>query len=96
KQELYPYEYHNIQLALQQGRGWNEPLKEKWKGPYTVLLHTHIAIKAEGIKSWIHYNHIKAEEKGDTPPEGAPKKSWQAEPTEDLKLHVAVSKTQQC
>lgn len=68
-------------------RTWkDEPLKEKWKGPYTVLLHTHIAIKAEGIKSWIHYNHIKAEEKGDTPPEGAPKKSWQAEPTEDLKL----------
>jgi len=37
-------------------RTWNsEPLQEKWKGPFQVLLTTYTAIKVEGVEPWIHY-----------------------------------------
>ncbi|CAM4587459.1 unnamed protein product [Lepidochelys olivacea] len=42
-------------------RTWkDEPLQEKWKGPYTVLLISHTAAKIEGHKNWIHHSRLKA------------------------------------
>ncbi|CAM4530021.1 unnamed protein product [Caretta caretta] len=42
-------------------RTWkDEPLQEKWKGPYTVLLTSHTAAKIEGHKNWIHHSRLKA------------------------------------
>ncbi|CAM4547540.1 unnamed protein product, partial [Caretta caretta] len=42
-------------------RTWKEePLQEKWKGPYTVLLISHTAAKIEGHKNWIHHSRLKA------------------------------------
>ncbi|CAM4662621.1 unnamed protein product [Lepidochelys kempii] len=42
-------------------RTWkDEPLQEKWRGPYTVLLVSHTAAKIEGHKNWIHHSRLKA------------------------------------
>jgi len=49
-------------------------LKEKWRGPYTVLLKTHTAVKVEGIHSWINDTRIKKAPKPD-------KDKWTSTPT---------------
>lgn len=41
-------------------RMWSdEPLKEKRKGPFQILLTTYTAVKLEGVARWTHYSTIK-------------------------------------
>lgn len=35
------------------------PLAEQWKGPFLVLLMTHMAVKVAGICTWIHHSCLK-------------------------------------
>lgn len=51
-------------------------LQPQWKSPYQVLLTNLHPIKLEGVDSWIHISHLKAQ-----PPE------WTVTPTKDLGLH---------
>ncbi|KAK4810527.1 hypothetical protein QYF61_004490 [Mycteria americana] len=61
-------------------RTWkDEPLKEKWKGPYTVLLKTYTVVKVNGIDSWIHYTRVKKAPDQD---------KWTSMPTGELKLQL--------
>ncbi|CAM4539964.1 unnamed protein product [Lepidochelys kempii] len=68
-------------------RTWkDEPLQEKWKGPYTVLLVSHMAAKVEGHKNWIHYTRLKAVS---APPPPAERWTVHSAPsTEDLGLKL--------
>ncbi|XP_030405263.1 uncharacterized protein LOC115644987 [Gopherus evgoodei] len=67
----------------------DEPLQEKWKEPYLVLLVSHTAAKVEGHKSWIHYSRLKA-----VPlPQNPDPEQWTVQPTgtgasEDLGLKL--------
>lgn len=59
-------------------KNWNEePLKERWAGPYQVLLTTFTAIKVEGVDTWIHYTQVKR----------VPK-LWEAQPIGPTKLKL--------
>uniref|UniRef100_A0A8C0B871 Murine leukemia virus integrase C-terminal domain-containing protein n=1 Tax=Buteo japonicus TaxID=224669 RepID=A0A8C0B871_9AVES len=41
-------------------KSWtSEPLAEKWKGLYQVILTTYTAVKAWGKRPWLHYSRIK-------------------------------------
>uniref|UniRef100_A0A663FHN0 Murine leukemia virus integrase C-terminal domain-containing protein n=1 Tax=Aquila chrysaetos chrysaetos TaxID=223781 RepID=A0A663FHN0_AQUCH len=41
-------------------KSWTaEPLAEKWKGPYQVLLTTYTAAKVWGKGPWLHYSRVK-------------------------------------
>ncbi|KAK4810694.1 hypothetical protein QYF61_015709 [Mycteria americana] len=57
----------------------DEPLKEKWKGPHTVLLKTYTAVKVDGIDSWIHYTRVKKAPDQD---------KWTSMPTGELRLRL--------
>ncbi|KAK4806337.1 hypothetical protein QYF61_017206 [Mycteria americana] len=61
-------------------RPWkDEPWKEKWKGPYTVLLKTYTVVKVNGIDSWIHHTRVKKAPDQD---------KWISMPTGELKLRL--------
>ncbi|XP_072737834.1 uncharacterized protein [Ciconia boyciana] len=59
--------------------GKDEPLKEKQKEPYTVLLKTYTALKVNGIDSWIRYTRVKKAPDQD---------KWISMPTGELKLRL--------
>lgn len=59
----------------------DEPLKERWTGPYTVLLKTYTGVKVNRIHSWIHYTRVKVVLE---PDQG----KWTSTLTGELKLQI--------
>ena len=37
----------------------SEPLQERWRGPFQILLTTFTAIKIAESDAWIHYTRVK-------------------------------------
>ena len=40
-------------------RHHTKALEPKWKGPYVVILTTPTALKVDGIRPWVHCNHVR-------------------------------------
>ncbi|NXU46847.1 POL3 protein, partial [Drymodes brunneopygia] len=58
-----------------------QPLEEKWKGPYQILLTTYTAVKIKESPAWIHYSKIKR----------APSGRWMSTPLGSTKLRLYKS-----
>ncbi|XP_034288771.1 uncharacterized protein LOC117674724 [Pantherophis guttatus] len=43
----------------------NEPLKPRWKGPYTVVMCSPLAVKTLEGRSWIHWMRLKPADQSD-------------------------------
>ena len=56
----------------------DEPLTEKWRGPYLVLLTRNTAVKLQGTDSWIHSTRVKA----------VPRETWKAEQVQPFRLKI--------
>jgi len=55
-----------------------DPLREKWNGPYQILLTTFTAIKIQEQPAWIHYSPVKK----------APEPRWTVQKAGSLKLRL--------
>lgn len=42
-------------------------LEPRWKGQFTVILTTPMAIKVDGVRTWIHVGHVKRAEDENAP-----------------------------
>ena len=69
-------------------------LESRWKGPHTVILTTHTAVKVDGVRTWIHHSQVKknclkvATPQTDRDPDN--KRQWkvQRHPEDPLKLRL--------
>uniref|UniRef100_A0A8D0KXQ8 Murine leukemia virus integrase C-terminal domain-containing protein n=1 Tax=Strix occidentalis caurina TaxID=311401 RepID=A0A8D0KXQ8_STROC len=49
----------NMHVKGKQDTWTSEPLQERWKGPFQILLTTFTAIKIAESDAWIHYTRVK-------------------------------------
>ncbi|KAL0623036.1 Endogenous retrovirus group 3 member 1 Env polyprotein [Plecturocebus cupreus] len=65
-------------------KDWNVvPLKPRWKGPWTMILTTPIAIKVDRMPIWIHHSLVKPEAD----------ETWEARPDPDNNCRITLRRT---
>lgn len=73
-------------------RHQTKTLEPRWKGSYTVLLTTPMALKVDGIAAWIHASHVKAARPGHFAGTPGPKSSWKLQRSQNpLKIRLVRS-----
>lgn len=80
---VHPFQPGNLVLLC----AWkDELLQPKWKGPFEVLLTTHMAGKLKGVEPRIHHTWLKVAPAADPDPTTTTlQDDWNCKPSQDLK-----------
>ena len=71
-----------------------KPLEPCWKGPHTVILTTPMAMKIDGVRTWIHHFQVKKNcteaetPRTDTGPENEQRWKVKRHPEDPLKIRL--------
>jgi hypothetical protein len=63
-----------------------DQLHPTWKKPYPVILAIFMAVKLQGIDSWIHLSSVKHATEESTFDQTQPGDTYSCEPIQDLKF----------
>lgn len=69
-----------------------ETLEPRWKGPYIVILTTPMALKVDGLATWIHHTHAWPADLHTLQDQTNPPSQWTVSRDSDNPLKIRIQK----